>query len=558
MIERHRNFYFVSIFICYFIFILVFIFITISEIIFWDEFGTRFNFIAVDYLIYSNEIIGTIKESLPLNQIILTLICLAIVILYVIKNYIIKQIYNVKIKNYWILTASLCVFTFALSYFYDSNKYAFNRNQYIVELTKNGNYEFVMAFFSNQLDYYKFYPTINRKKALAIVRKNIETNDNIFVDQNTIARNQYSDKARLKSKSLNIILIIVESLSAEFMQKFGNNKNLTPYLDKLADNGLFFTNLYASGTRTVRGLEAITLSIVPTPGSSIIRRTDNKKLFNIGSVLKKAGYDINFMFGGYSYFDNLQDYFSGNDFNIIDRADLHDDEISFTNIWGVADEDILFRAIKEADQSYKLGKNFLSLIMTTSNHRPYTFPSGRIDILSGTGRSGAVKYTDYAIGQFIEKARSRPWFNDSIFVITADHCASSAGKTTLPIEKYHIPLIIYAPNILKPKIITSLASQIDIGPTILGLLNLEYKSKFFGTDILNNPRLRAFISTYQLLGYMKNEFLVTLAPNEAPKTYRLIGELQQIVPNMEDLTDEAISFYQSAYDFYINGKMKDF
>jgi phosphoglycerol transferase MdoB-like AlkP superfamily enzyme len=196
------------------------------------------------------------------------------------------------------------------------------------------------------------------------------------------------------------------------MGKFGNRQNITPNLDKLADNSIFFTNLYAVGTRTVRGLEAITLSVPPSPGSSIIRRPNNQSLFNISTIFNNQGYDVNFIFGGYSYFDNLQNYFQGHGYNIVDRANLKSNEISFSNIWGVADEDILIKSLEIADQSYESGKPFFSLIMTTSNHRPYTFTEGRIDMPSGSGRDAAVKYTDYAIGKFLELAK-RSYFKQS-------------------------------------------------------------------------------------------------------------------------------------------------
>jgi phosphoglycerol transferase MdoB-like AlkP superfamily enzyme len=195
--------------------------------------------------------------------------------------------------------------------------------------------------------------------------------------------------------------------------------------------------------------------------------------------------------------------------------------------------------------------------MTTSNHRPYTFPEGRIDRPSGSGRLGAVKYTDYAIGQFIEEARTKPWFDNTIFVIVADHCASSAGKTHLPINKYHIPLIIYGPKLIEPKRVTNLTSQIDVPTTILGMMDIDYKSKFMGRDALHYPADRAFIGTYQLLGYMKDNHLVILAPKTQPQVYSLDKGEQSLVGGREDLVREAISFYQVTYGNFISGKMKE-
>ncbi len=117
-----------------------------------------------------------------------------------------------------------------------------------------------------------------------------------------------------------------------------------------------------------------------------------------------------------------------------------------------------------------------------------------------------MKYTDYAIGKFIRDAQQEPWFKDTVFVIVADHCAYAAGKISLPVKKYVIPLLIYAPDHFPPQKIDKLASQIDIAPTVLGLLNFNYTTNFFGKDIfkMQPEQERAFIGTYQKLGYMKS------------------------------------------------------
>ncbi|MCC8417979.1 MAG: LTA synthase family protein [Rickettsia endosymbiont of Bryobia graminum] len=556
LLARYSSLYKICTFISYFYTITIFTFISFAELTFWDEFSTRFNFIAVDYLIYTNEIIGTVKESLPYREILFFIILLSALLTFLSRKWIINRLSTANIKNDLILALILTILAVCSFNFYNSNKFTLNSNKYAIELGKNGLYEFCSAFINNSLDYNSFYPTIDKQKALDIVRSNlVQKIAKKFLDNSTITRK--IDSNSISAKKYNIILITVESLSAEFMGKFGNEQNITPNLDRLADESIFFTNLYAVGTRTVRGLEAITLSVPPTPGSSIIRRPNNQSLFNIATIFRQQGYIANFIFGGYSYFDNLQNYFQGNNYNIVDRGNLKASEISFSNIWGVADEDIFNKALELADQNYQNNKEFFSLIMTTSNHRPYTFKEGRIDLPSGSGRAAAVKYTDYAINKFLELAKARPWFNNTIFIITADHCASSAGKTDLPINKYHIPLLIYAPNILKPQIIDNLASQIDIAPTILGLLNFSYDSKFFGQDILNTPANRAFISTYQLLGLIKNNNLVILSPNNKPVTYQVINGNILKIENNNSLVEEAISFYQTAYDLYVNGTMKE-
>ena len=194
--------------------------------------------------------------------------------------------------------------------------------------------------------------------------------------------------------------------------------------------------------------------------------------------------------------------------------------------------------------------------MTTSNHRPFVYPSGRIDIPSGTGRDGAVKYTDYAIGRFIEQARARPWFDDTVFVIVADHGASARSGMQIPVDKYLIPLLVYSPRHVAPRRIDRLTSQIDIAPTLLGLLDFSYTSKFFGRDILHAPPGgdRAFVANYQTLGYLKGDRMVVLQPKKKVEVFRMSKDMTHREPLQDPaLAREAIAFYQVASHVFRSG-----
>jgi phosphoglycerol transferase MdoB-like AlkP superfamily enzyme len=190
--------------------------------------------------------------------------------------------------------------------------------------------------------------------------------------------------------------------------------------------------------------------------------------------------------------------------------------------------------------------------MTVSNHRPFTYPSGRIDISPDThSREGAVKYTDYAIDRFLKESSKKPWFKNTIFIIVADHCAGSAGSVELPVTGYHIPMLIYAPAIItQPKEINRMMAQIDIAPTLLGMLNFRYKSKFLGQDLFNTPegKERAFISTYQGLGFIENGHLIIQSPVKKIKQFRPNFESGSAVlePVNDTLAKKAIAYYQVA------------
>lgn len=249
-------------------------------------------------------------------------------------------------------------------------------------------------------------------------------------------------------------------------------------------------------------------------------------------------------------------FFSGNGYKIVDRADFAKDEITFANIWGVCDEDLFRKTIREAGTSYAAGKPFFSMVMTTSNHRPFTYPEGRIDIPSKSGRDGGVKYADYAIGRFIAEASREPWFKDTIFVFIADHCAGSSGKTDIPVKRYEIPLLVHSPQHIKPARMERLMSQIDVAPTILGLMNMSYDSDFMGRDAFkeSGDTLRAFISTYQKLGYVTENQLLVLGPRKYAAQYqidRLTGAAQA-KPLDDQLLLDMLAYYQGGNYLYKN------
>ena len=356
----------------------------------------------------------------------------------------------------------------------------------------------------------------------------------------------------------NVMLVMIESLSASYMDLYGNDENLTPHIDALAKKSLFFSNFFATGTRTVRGMEAVTMSVPPTAGRSIVKRPDNHNMFGMGWVFKDKGYENKFIYAGHGYFDNMNEYFSHNGFDIVDRISFKENEVTFANVWGVCDEDLFNKAIKEADASHAQKKPFFSFVMTTSNHRPYTYPDGKIDIPSHTGRDGGVKYTDYAINNFLKKASKKAWFDNTIFVFVADHNGGSAGKNELPLYRYKIPLIVYAPKLIKAQEVKKLSSQIDLAPTLFSLMNWSYKSKFYGKDILSKDFTpRALIGNYQKLGLYQNNRLNILLPNATVKSFE-VEELQlksnkykEVNATQKEL-DDTIGYYQSASYFYMH------
>jgi phosphoglycerol transferase MdoB-like AlkP superfamily enzyme len=419
------------------------------------------------------------------------------------------------------------------------------------DLAGNGVYELFAANYRNELGYDRHYATIPIGEALPWVR--------------TALGAEHSGVERLVApghaeRRLNVVLVSLESLGAEFLGCYGNDKGLTPSLDRLAAESLWFTNVYATGNRTVRGLEALSLALPPTPGQSIVRRPSNEKLFSLGSVFEDKGYSVLFAYGGYGYFDNMNAFFDANDYRSVDRRAIPSARVEHETVWGVADEHLFAHVLDELDREHRADRPFFAHVMTTSNHRPYTYPAGRIDIASGSGREGAVKYTDYAVGAFLRDARRRPWFGDTVFVITADHGANARGTANIPVSKYRIPLIVHAPKHVAPGRVDRLMSQIDIPPTLLGLLDFRYYTKFFGRDVLNSPPAtdRAFVANYQTLGYLKGDRMALLQPKRKAEVFRVDRAMNIIeaVADRETLR-EAIAFYSVASFVFKSGLYGD-
>ncbi|MDV6167446.1 sulfatase-like hydrolase/transferase [Flavobacterium sp. DG1-102-2] len=552
------------------VFILMFTFL--AEITFWEEFRTRFNFIAVDYLIYTHEVISNIKESYPL-PLLVSLVLLAtagVVVIFVRKN-IFKDTFSggISLRQRIVSLGLVLTVMFLFIGLVKNTDAEWSANRYNNEISKAGIYSFFAEFRNNRMDYADFYTTLNDKEAFTMARNNVHESNTHFND------NSFSIKRKVNEDGIvakpNVVFILMESMSASFMHEFGNEKNITPYMDSLAQRSILFSNLYATGTRTVRGMEAVTLCIPPTPGQSIVKRPDNHNLFTVSTVFKNRGYDNNFFYGGDGYFDNMNSYFGGNGFTIYDRGrgsvlnddiktprnTIDDKEVTFENAWGVCDEDIYNKMLTVADKQYKAGKPFFNFVMTTSNHRPYTYPDNKIDIQSGTGREGAVKYADFALGKMLETARTKPWFKNTVFVIIADHCASSAGKDEIDVANYHIPAFIYnLPGGVNQKI-NRQCSQIDLFPTFFSLMNWDYESNFFGKDVLQPDFTeRTLMGTYRKLTLMKQDKVMILSDQKKQNFYSYSLKDNSLKPQKMEkgFLNEAISWYQTA-DYLFSHKL---
>ncbi|MCR6665142.1 MAG: LTA synthase family protein [Methyloversatilis sp.] len=532
----------------------------VAEVVFWEEFSTRFNFIAVDYLLYTQEVIGNIVESYPVGALVGGIVSLSALFVVLLRR---RLSFAVAVRSWRARVAMLAaaVLLPAAAQVAAIEQMEGSGDAYADELAGNGLFSLAAAMRRNELDYARWYATLPQEEADEVLRSlHVERLPLSAEDSPSAMDDPPHDKSPFTRRPRNVVLVTIESLSAEYVGAYGSKEGLTPELDRIAAEGLRFANVYATGTRTVRGLEALSLGTPPVPGQAIVRRTNNNNLSTVGEILAPQGVVPMFIYGGYGYFDNMNSYFRGNDYLIVDRTDFPKDSIVFENVWGVADESLYANALIAMNRKAAEGKPFFAQIMTTSNHRPYTYPDGRIDIPSPGGRHGAVKYTDWAIGQFIREAKKQPWFADTLFVFVADHCASVAGRTRLPVAKYRIPLIFYAPDMLPPGEFTDRLSQIDLAPTLLEVMGKNGDDHFFGRAFFEeHVQLdRVFISNYQDLGYLRGDLLTVLSPQRVVKAYRVDPVTLESTPTEPDpqRVKEAIAYYQTAAAAFKQGRLQ--
>jgi phosphoglycerol transferase MdoB-like AlkP superfamily enzyme len=347
-----------------------------------------------------------------------------------------------------------------------------------------------------------------------------------------------------RPRPLNLVIILEESLGATFVKSLGGVP-VTPELEKLKAEGWWFRQLYATGTRSIRGIEAVVTGFPPTPAQSIVKLSlAQRGFFTLADLLSRRGYGTEFIYGGESHFDNMRGFFLSNGFqNVIDQNDFKNPV--FKGSWGASDEDLFARAHEQLSAHHASGKPFFSLVFTSSNHSPFEFPDGRIELYDapkGT-ENNAVKYADYALGRFFEAARASPYWKDTLFLVVADHDIRVRGDSLVPIERFHIPGLILGAD-LKPREIRTVASQIDLAPTLLSLMGIDAEHPMIGRDLSREPEGlpgRAMMQFEQHYGWMEGNRVVVLRPEKAPAHALYDPASKRLTPTPAPADGEALA-----------------
>ncbi|MEI8593754.1 LTA synthase family protein [Photobacterium sp. Hal280] len=409
---------------------------------------------------------------------------------------------------------------------------AFSTDPLLNDLTLNSSYSVIFAAknMASEKSAEEFYGTMPLEDIIATVRASSGRPEAFLSDDIPTLNTNLPSVTGKK----NLVILLQESLGARFVGGLGGLP-LTPNLDALMQEGWNFTQVYATGTRSVRGIEAMTTGFTPTPSRAVVKLSKSQTgFYTIAELLDRQGYHTQFIYGGESHFDNMKSFFLGNGFeDIVDLPDFVNPK--FVGSWGASDQDLYQMADKQFTKLHQTGQPFFSLVFTSSNHSPYEFPDGEIELYEQPEhtRNNAVKYSDKALGEFFAKAKQSEYWKDTVFIVIADHDARAEGHVPVPVDRFHIPAVILGGDI-QPRQDDRLASNIDMAPTLLSLIGADNTSPMIGHDMTKEiaPEYqRAMMQFDKNFGYLTKDKLVVLQPGKAPIGYQYDFTRQTLTPS---------------------------
>jgi len=532
-----------------------FVYLAFVEYFFFEEFSSRMNLVAVDYLVSPTEVFVNIWDTYPVLWVLSLTGVVTSGLAWAARRAIARDV-SATMSMRSRVTALLLLTAFAVTLPSIAPVTLFaTGSRHVDQMSINGVHSFFQALRTNDISYPEYYRMLPEQNAFKLVRRELLAPHERWAgrDLEDLRREHSGTNSRFKGR--NVVVLVEESLGCEHVGACGDLRGLTPNVDELARQGIFFADAWATGTRTVRGLEAIVTSFPPIPSKSIVKRPGSENIATWGQVMASAGYQTSFLYGGYGTFDNMNHFFSSNGFTVSDRTDIEDPV--FENIWGVSDEDLFRHAIDWFDARAREPQPFFSIVLSTSNHKPFTFREGVPGVPpSGGGRPAGVRYADFAIGEFVRAARTRPWYHNTIFVVLGDHGSRVYGHGEIPLPTYRIPILVFGDGI-EPRVLTTPASQIDVAPTLLGLLGVSYTAPFYGRDVLSNPDpdRPIFVSHNHDVGMLVGNRLAVLGLQKTSSVYQydFSSDTQRQVPYDRQLVDRATASYESAFLLFSRG-----
>lgn len=528
------------------------LYMEIATFPFFFQYDVRPNYLFVEYLQYPKEVFSMILAEYKIELFIAITIILSFIYIY-LKNYqnSFLKIFELSYFKRAILFIPLILILFigVRSSFghrgANTSDAMFSTNRILNEITKNTIHSVIYAIYIDARhgtkNLLKRYGKMDIKEAISLVEKSLNIQSK--QQENPLQR---LEKSHFKSKNpKNVVIFVQESLGYQFVEAIGGEKDITPNFNKLSKEAILFKDLYSNGTRSIRGLAGLVSGNFSIPGKGVLKRNKSQKdYFTLAKLLKPIGYHTSFIYGGESRFDNMKGWFLGNSFDeVIDKEKFINP--SFVGTWGVADEEVVDRANEEFKKLYANNQKFASVIFSTSNHSPFDFPENKIELVKDVLKKSvknAIKYADFAIGKFIEKAKKELYYKDTIFVIVADHNVRVYGNSMVPIDMFQIPAMILGANI-KPLEYEKIATQPDVLATTLDLMGLDVTYPIMGHSIFSDKKqniaLMQFNDYYAL---RKENKVAILRPNKPAVTF--LYENKKLIKTTSDkqLEKELLAF----------------
>ena len=521
--------------------IVLIIFLEVATPGFIAEYDVRPNRLFVEYLKYPHEVVSMLWGGFRIH--VFSSLIFVVLAVYVMRKFM-KPWVQVATNPHWSLTKTLITWPLVFILLAlgirsslghrpaNPALFAITADSMVNNLVLNSAYSVTYAVY-NMLSENKSSEMYGKMPREDIFKLTNNTNTDIPTLKTLTP-------SRKREKPLNLVIILQESLGAGFVESLGGLP-VTPNLEKLKQQGIWFEQLYATGTRSVRGIEAVTTGFQPTPADSTVKLTKSQKnFFTLAALLGKQGYSTEFIYGGEAHFDNMRGFFTGNGFvDIVEQKDYKNPV--FVGSWGASDEDLLNKTHEQLLAHHASGKPFFTLAFSSSNHAPFEFPDGRIDLYEQPKATdnNAVKYADYAMGEFFKKAQKASYWKDTIFLIVADHDIRVRGDNLVPIKHFHIPGLILGADI-KPQLITSVASQIDLPVTVLSLMGIAAQHPMTGRDLSSevpNVKGRAMMQYNDNFAWMEEgangKEVVVLRAGKAPAHALYDANTKQLMPITE-------------------------
>lgn len=514
---------------------------------FFSQYDVRPNFKFVEYLEYPVEVFNMLLADfkLPLSIAFLMIAIFVWLFMKFTKDSF-TEVLNLPLlkRMVWFLPIGLLLFIGIRSSFghrpANISDAMYSTNRIVNEITKNSLYSVGYSIYANKRyasKAIKLYGKMSTQEAveridrvLAIEGKELNSSSPF----NRVERTHFKT-----SKKKNLVIFLQESLGYQFVTE----KN-TPHLLALKEESLWFSDAYSNGTRSVRGIAGITSGFLAVPGKGVVKRSKSQSnFFTFASLLKPLGYHTMFLYGGEARFDNMRSWFLGNGFDeIVEQKDYRNP--AYVATWGVSDEDLVKKGNEKFSALYAEGKPFAALMFSSSNHSPFDIPSGRIEeIKKGENCvENAIKYADYAIGEFFKEAKTLPYYKDTIFVVIADHNIRVYGEDVVPVNMFHIPALILGEGI-DTREYTKLVSQPDVLATALDYLGKDLTYPILGKSIFSDTKkdvsLMQFNENYAL---RVGDRVAVVRPRKKAQTFKYINTHLVEVAHDNELEKDALAF----------------